>query len=88
MTSSIPNRPDEPVSPSRLRDVGLFGALSDEVLEHLGRHLQPQRVQPGTFVFREGDPAREFYVVLDGEMESVERKESKAASREQHPRAT
>jgi len=76
MTSSIPNRPDEPVSPSRLRDVGLFGALSDEVLAHLGSQLQPQRVQPGTLVFREGDPAREFYVVLDGEMEVIKKSRS------------
>lgn len=66
-------RADEPLQPSRLRDVGLFGALSDDVLEHLTKQLRPQRVDPGSFIFKEGEPAREFYVVLDGEMEVMKK---------------
>ncbi len=54
---------------AQLREVGLFGALSDEVLAHLLRTLQVQRFSPGDTVFREGDAAHEMYVVLDGEVE-------------------
>lgn len=65
---------DPPLTNARLREIGLFGALSDEVLEHVARLLQTKRVAPGETVFREGDgAAREMYVVLDGEMEVTKR---------------
>jgi CRP/FNR family cyclic AMP-dependent transcriptional regulator len=65
---------DPPITIATLRDVGLFGALSDDVLEHLARVLKTQRVGPGDSIFREGDTgAREMYVVLDGEMEVSKR---------------
>lgn len=57
----------------RLREVGIFGALSDEVLEHLGRTLNQRTHGPGEYIFREGDPAREMFVVLDGEMEVLKK---------------
>jgi len=66
-------RADIPVTIAQLRDVGLFGALSDEFLEHLTSTLSVQRVMVGDTVFREGDPAREMYVVLDGEMEVLKK---------------
>jgi CRP/FNR family cyclic AMP-dependent transcriptional regulator len=62
-----------PVLAAQLRDIGLFGALSDDVLEHLSRTLHERRVGAGEAVFREGDPARELYVLLDGEMEVLKR---------------
>jgi CRP-like cAMP-binding protein len=70
-TRSVPRgtRSDSPITAATLREVGLFGALSDEVLEHLARNLHTTRLQPGDVVFREGDPARELFVVLEGEME-------------------
>ena len=71
MSKNIPH--DAPVSIQRLREVGLFGALSDEVLEHLANTLKPFRVQAGESVFREGDSAREMYVVLDGEVEVMKK---------------
>src|SRR6185437_14627792 len=71
MSKNIPN--DAPVTIQRLREVGLFGALSDEVLEHLAKTLHPLRVQAGESVFREGDNAREMYVVLDGEVEVMKK---------------
>ena len=37
--------------------IGLFGALSDEFLEHLVKTLTVIRLLPGETVFREGDPA-------------------------------
>jgi CRP/FNR family cyclic AMP-dependent transcriptional regulator len=68
--SASRERLDAPVTVATLRDIGLFGALSDEVLEKLARTLRTARVAPGETVFREDDPfAREMYVLLDGEME-------------------
>ena len=59
---------------STLRDIGLFGALSDDVLDHLAGRLKTARMSPGDEVFREGDDvAREMYVVLEGEMEVSKR---------------
>lgn len=66
-------RGDDPVTALQLREVGLFGALSDEVLEHLARTLHVLRFTPGETVFREGDLAHEMYVVLDGEVEVVKK---------------
>ena len=60
---------DQPVTTSQLREIGLFGALSEEVLEYLTRTLKPVRVAAGDALFREGDAARDMYVVLDGEAE-------------------
>jgi CRP-like cAMP-binding protein len=68
-----PQRSDPPVTASQLRDVGLFGALSDDFLEHLVKTLDTFRVGPGESIFREGDPAREMYVVLDGEIEVLKK---------------
>jgi CRP-like cAMP-binding protein len=65
---------DVPITIATLREIGLFGALSDAVLEHLTRMLKTMWVSPGDTVFREGDGlAREMYVVLDGEMEVTKR---------------
>jgi CRP-like cAMP-binding protein len=78
----IPNAPramptdaqEAPVTIAKLREIGLFGALSDEVLDRLARTLKTLRVAPGDTIFREGDTvAREMYVLLDGEMEVSKR---------------
>ena len=68
-----PRRSEPPITIAQLRDVGLFGALSDEFLQHLVDTLQCVRIMPGDTIFREGDPAREMYVVLGGEMEVVKK---------------
>jgi CRP-like cAMP-binding protein len=73
MTVTSNNRTDPPVTIAQLREVGLFGALSDEVLEHLAATLRTRRVAPGEVVFKEGDPGREMFVLLDGEMEIIKR---------------
>jgi CRP/FNR family cyclic AMP-dependent transcriptional regulator len=63
-----------PLTIVTLREIGLFGALSDEVLDTLAGRLKTTRVAPGDEVFREGDAlAREMFVVLDGEMEVSKR---------------
>ena len=73
--SSQPRIPlsDAPPSIDRLRDIGIFGALSDEVLEHLAKNLQQRRVAPGTTIFQEGDAAHDMFVVLDGEVEVLKK---------------
>ena len=58
---------------AQLREVGLFGALSDEFLQHLASTLTVTRVTVGDTIFREGDPAREMYAVLDGEIEVLKK---------------
>src|SRR3979409_2202261 len=44
---------DVPLTTATLREIGLFGALSDEILEHLTRTLTTARVGPGDTIFRE-----------------------------------
>ncbi|HVJ92565.1 MAG TPA: cyclic nucleotide-binding domain-containing protein [Labilithrix sp.] len=70
---SAQKRAEPQVTIAQLREVGLFGALSDEFLEHLVTTLTVKRVMVGDTIFREGDPAREMYVVLDGEMEVLKK---------------
>jgi CRP-like cAMP-binding protein len=60
---------DLPITIVTLREIGLFGALSDEVLAHLAEVLKTVRVAVGEAVFREGEHGREMYVVLEGEIE-------------------
>jgi CRP/FNR family cyclic AMP-dependent transcriptional regulator len=74
------SQPRVPVAPAlgppalaRLREVGLFGALSDEVLTHLSQALQQRRVPPGTTLFQEGDAGHDMFIVLDGEVEVIKR---------------
>lgn len=62
-------RIDDALSIDRLREIGLFGALSDDVLRMLVTQLKQLRFGAGATIFTEGDVAREMYVVLDGEVE-------------------
>ena len=57
------------ISASELRDIGLFGALSDEVLSHLSNTLKVVEPAAGATMFHEGDEAREMFVVISGEVE-------------------
>jgi CRP/FNR family cyclic AMP-dependent transcriptional regulator len=60
---------DAGVTPAELRNIGLFGALSDEVLANLAGMLTVVLPQIGEVIFHEGDEANAMYVVLNGEME-------------------
>jgi len=57
----------------QLRDIGLFGGLSDDTLDVLIEDLSAQITEPGTLVLKEGDNAREMFVVLGGELEVLKR---------------
>jgi CRP/FNR family cyclic AMP-dependent transcriptional regulator len=67
----------EGIAPLDLRNIGLFGALSDDVLGFLTGMLTVVEPQVGETIFREGDEANAMYVVLGGEMEVT--KKSRAA---------
>ena len=58
---------------AELRGTGLFAALPNEVLEHLAATLQLRCPQTGEIVFREGEDARDMFLVLSGEMEVLKR---------------
>lgn len=66
---ATPLPPTHGITPGELRDIGLFGALGDDVLQHLASSLKILPRGAGEIIFGEGDAARELYVVLDGEVE-------------------
>ena len=70
---SRPRLTDTPVTAANLREIGLFGALSDDVLDTFARGLTASWVAPGEVVFREGDAAHCLFVLLEGEVEVVKK---------------
>jgi CRP-like cAMP-binding protein len=65
--------PERGVDGSTLREIGLFGGLDEETLGVLARELPIENVAVGARVVNEGDPAREMFVVLEGELEVLKR---------------
>jgi CRP/FNR family transcriptional regulator, cyclic AMP receptor protein len=57
----------------RLREIGLFGGLADEVLQSFVGALDVWELEAGALVFKEGDSGRELFVILDGEVEVLRR---------------
>jgi CRP/FNR family transcriptional regulator, cyclic AMP receptor protein len=72
-TGSRPRLPETPVTVADLRNVGLFGALSDEVLDAFTETLTTERLSAGAVVFHEGDAAHCLYVLLEGEVEVLKK---------------
>lgn len=66
---------------AQLRQIGLFGALPDEVLEQLSQILTTAQVETGSILFREGEDGRDMYVLLNGEMEVLKRSKGGADAR-------
>ena len=52
-----------------IEDIGLFGGLSETILDVMAERLGVQEIDAGEVVFAEGDRGRTMYVVLDGEVE-------------------
>ncbi len=71
--SSFGDPEQEDLRPASLRNIGLFGALPDVALEHLAEHLKVIDLDPGSYVFREGDQGNCMYVVLQGDMEVMKK---------------
>jgi len=66
-------RMSAPPTAESLREIGLFGALSDDTLDFLVKALPVAVYGAGEHVFREGEQAREMFVVLAGEVEVLKR---------------
>ena len=65
-----------PPTLAELKNIGLFGALSDDVLQHLTSLLTVEAPEAGQVLFREGDAATAMYVVISGEVEVLKRSRS------------
>src|SRR6478752_2005410 len=63
----------KPVGPAELRNIGLFGALSDDVLDYLSTLLTVETPPAGATLFREGEDANAMFVVISGEVEVLKR---------------
>jgi CRP/FNR family cyclic AMP-dependent transcriptional regulator len=64
---------DSSIGPSELRNIGLFGALSDDVLEYLATLLTVETPPVGATLFREGEDANAMFVVISGEVEVLKK---------------
>ena len=49
--------------------IPLLAGLKRNELVQLGRHAEDLDVSAGTHLYREGDTAREFFIVVEGEVE-------------------
>jgi CRP/FNR family transcriptional regulator, cyclic AMP receptor protein len=61
------------ITAAALRDIGLFGGLSDESLARLASELPELRAEPGKVVVTEGELSTEMFVVVAGELEVAKR---------------
>jgi CRP/FNR family cyclic AMP-dependent transcriptional regulator len=56
------------IAPGALRRIRLFGSLNDAQLEHLSGFLETQRVGPGDWIVKQGEPGGAMYFVIEGEL--------------------
>ncbi len=56
---------------TRLREVPILAALGDEELERLAAEGRERRLAPGEYLFRQGEPAGHFHVVLSGKLDTT-----------------
>jgi len=52
----------------QLSEAPAFSGTSNDVLRRLAEHARELKVESGTCLFRGGDPAQHFYLLLDGEI--------------------
>ncbi|MDB4989789.1 MAG: Protein kinase, partial [Myxococcaceae bacterium] len=52
------------ITAAALRDIGLFGGISDESLTRLASELPEVRAEPGKTVVTEGELSTEMFVVV------------------------
>ncbi len=71
----------EGLSADHLRQLAIFGGLTDDVLGRLAHDLRVLPLNAGTVVFREEEPAREMYGVLGGELEVTKKSRRGSESR-------
>jgi CRP-like cAMP-binding protein len=54
-----------------LRDVPLFGSMSDDQLDHIRRELEPFSLPAGEVLIREGEAGDALYVIAGGRLEAL-----------------
>lgn len=72
----VTSNPVPKLSGAELREIGLFGALDDDVLARLATTLHVITPEAGHVLFREGEEARTMYLVVGGEVEVMKRSRS------------
>ncbi len=55
------------------KEIELFPKLSDEELVRMKKHGHELQLNPGDYLFQEGDPAYHFYILLEGKYASQSR---------------
>ena len=73
MSLAFPLTATPPPSVARLREIGLFGGLGDDILETFIAGLAQIQLASGADVFHEGEAGRDLFVILDGEVEVLRR---------------
>ena len=51
-----------------LRNLPIFGGLSDDELERVSELCEQKTYDSGEYIFREGEPGNRLFIVLDGEV--------------------
>jgi CRP/FNR family transcriptional regulator, cyclic AMP receptor protein len=69
------------IGPAELRNIGLFGALSDDVLDYLATLLTVETPPAGATLFREGEDANAMFVVINGEVEVLKKSKRSVEAR-------
>lgn len=54
------------ISPETLRRYSLFTGQSNYMLEEIAMLSNSRSLEPGEWLFREGDPALQLYIIVDG----------------------
>lgn len=57
------------LSPETLRHIPLFSGLDEDMIKALAMIGERHAVQKGTWLFREGDSAEAFYILLEGRVD-------------------
>jgi CRP-like cAMP-binding protein len=66
-------RPRPHITADRLKDIGLFGGLPEEILHAFASELPTVHFEIGATVVEEGDKSREMFIVIGGELEVVKK---------------
>lgn len=68
---------DSEVALFALQKVALFDGLDNETLEILVQEARQGEVGAGEYLFLEGDPAESFFVIIDGALEILRRRDDR-----------
>lgn len=52
-----------------LPEISFFGGANEEEISQIMEYVYEENVDAGKYIYREGDPPGDMYILLDGEME-------------------